>query len=43
MDIDVSSSSVAKSILRVVKSYAKNVSFDAAWGFEGKIPEHLPE
>lgn len=42
-DVDVSSSSVAKNILRVVKSYAKKIVFDLAWGFEGKTVEHLPE
>lgn len=42
-DIDVSSSSIAKNILRVVKSYAKKIAFDLAWGFEGKVVEHLPE
>lgn len=42
-DVDVSTSSVAKNILRVVKSYAKKIVFDLAWGFEGKTVEHLPE
>lgn len=42
-DVDVSSSSVAKNILRVVKSYAKKIVFDLAWGLEGKTIEHLPE
>ena len=43
VDVDVSSSSIAKNILRVVKSYAKKITFDMAWGFEGKEVEHLPE
>ena len=39
----MSTSSVAKGILGVVKSYAKKIVFDLAWGFEGKTVEHLPE
>ena len=42
-DVDISTSTVAKNILRVVKSYAKKIVFDLAWGFEGKVVEHLPE
>ena len=43
VNVDISSSTVAKNILRVVKSYAKKIVFDLAWGFEGKVVEHLPE
>lgn len=43
VDIDVSSSVVARKIWGAVKNYAGKLSMDICWTLEGQEPQHLPE
>ena len=43
MDVDVSSSSVAASVVGLVQGYTKSLVVDMAIVLEGKVPEELPE
>ena len=43
VDVDVGSSTVAGSILRLVQGYVTSLSIDLAFLFEGQTDEELPE